>query len=70
MPETDNPLKVVGRDFAPDFAAWLLEVEPGAVQGVRALNIELPAGALRSDTLFYVTLTDGRELLLHLEFQG
>jgi hypothetical protein len=70
LPETDNPLKVVGRDFAPDFAAWLLEVEPGAVQGVRALNIELPAGALRSDTLFYVTLTDGRELLLHVEFQG
>jgi predicted transposase YdaD len=70
MPETDNPLKVLVRDFAPDFAAWLLNVEPEAVQSVRALNIELPAGAVRSDTVFYVTLTDGREVLLHIEFQG
>jgi hypothetical protein len=31
MPETDNPLKVLVRDFAADFAAWLLDVEPGAV---------------------------------------
>jgi len=23
MPETDNPLKVLVCDFAPDFAAWL-----------------------------------------------
>jgi predicted transposase YdaD len=70
MPETDNPLKVLVRDFAPDFAAWLLNVEPEAVQSVRALNIELPAGAVRSDTVFYVTLSDGREVLLHVEFQG
>jgi predicted transposase YdaD len=70
MPETDNPLKVVVRDFAPDFAAWLLNVEPEAVLGVRALNIELPAGAVRSDTVFYVTLSEGREVLLHIEFQG
>jgi len=70
MPETDNPLKVVVRDFALDFAAWLLNVEPGTVQSVRALNIELPAGAVRSDTVFYVTLTDGRDVLLHIEFQG
>lgn len=70
MPETDNPLKVLVRDFASDFAAWLLNVEPGIVQSVRALNIELPAGAVRSDTVFYVTLTDGRDVLLHIEFQG
>jgi predicted transposase YdaD len=70
MPETDHPLKVLVRDFAPDFAAWLLDVEPEAVRSVRALNIELPAGAVRSDTVFYVTLSDGREVLLHVEFQG
>ena len=51
MPDTDNPLKVLVRDFAPDFAAWFLNVEPAAVQGVRSLNIELLAGAVRSDTL-------------------
>jgi len=70
MPETDNPLKVLVRDFAPDFAAWLLNVAPAAVQHVRPLNIELPMGAVRSDTVFYVILTDGREVLLHVEFQG
>lgn len=70
MPETDHPLKVLVRDFAPDFAAWLLDVTPAAVQHVRALNIELPAGAVRSDTVFYVALSDGRDVLLHVEFQG
>jgi hypothetical protein len=33
-------------------------------------NIELPAGAVRSDTVFNVTLADGRRTLLHIEFQG
>ena len=70
MPETDHPLKILVRDFATDFVAWLLHVAPVAVQRVRALNIELPAGAVRSDTVFYVILTDGREVLLHIEFQG
>jgi len=70
MPDTDHPLKILVRDFAADFAAWLLDVAPETVRSVRALNIELPAGAVRSDTVFYVTLTDGREVLLHIEFQG
>ncbi len=70
MSKTDNQLKVVVRDFAPDFAAWLLDVKEDDVHHVQPLNIELPAEAVWSDTVFRVTLTDGRVTLLHIEFQG
>jgi hypothetical protein len=51
MAETDSPLKILVREFAPDFAAWLLNVDPAAIQHVRVLNIELPAGKVSSDTI-------------------
>ena len=34
------------------------------------MKVELPAGAVRTDTVFRVTLADGRVTLLHIEFQG
>jgi len=70
MPQTDTPLKLLLREFAPDFAAWLLDVSEAEVHRVQPLNIELPVGAVRSDTVFRVTLADGRVTLLHVEFQG
>jgi predicted transposase YdaD len=53
--------------FSDDFAAWLLEA---TVQEVFPLNVELPAIAKTVDQVFQVALADGRQLLLHIEFQG
>ncbi|MEA3338776.1 MAG: hypothetical protein U9R15_02310 [Chloroflexota bacterium] len=70
MPETDIPLKLLVREFAPDFAVWLLNVKREDVHRVQPLNVELPAGSVHSDTVFRVTLSGGRITLLHIEFQG
>ncbi|MCX6032394.1 MAG: hypothetical protein NT169_24270 [Chloroflexi bacterium] len=70
MPETDSPLKDLVRDFAPDFAAWLLDVDPADIVAVHVENIELPAGKVQSDTVLHVTLTSGLTPVLHIEFQG
>jgi len=70
MPETDTPLKLLVSEFAPDFAAWLLDVDEADVRHVQPLNIELAAGVVRSDTVFRVTLAGGQVTLLHVEFQG
>ena len=53
--------------FSADFAAWLLHTD---VREVRPLNMELPAETLAVDQVFHVMLADGREALLHIEFQG
>jgi len=70
MTETDIPLKLIVHEFASHFAAWLLDVDKANVRRVQPLNIELPARAVRTDTVFRVTLDDGRVSLLHIEFQG
>jgi predicted transposase YdaD len=70
MAETDSPLKDLVRDFAPDFAAWLLGVDPADIVAVHAENVELPAGKVWSDTIFHVTLSSGQTTVLHIEFQG
>src|SRR5262245_66417518 len=67
MAETDSLLKRLVSTFVLDFAAWLLGT---AVQTVRPLPSELPAGTVAVDQVFLVTLTNGREVLLHIEFQG
>jgi len=67
MAETDNLLKRLVSTFVLDFAAWFLGT---AVQTVRPLPSELPASTVAVDQAFLVTLTDGREILLHIEFQG
>ncbi|MDM8559288.1 hypothetical protein [Candidatus Parabeggiatoa sp. HSG14] len=69
MAETDNPLKRLFSDFSTDFAIWLLGDE---VTSVRPTNIALLPGEeeIRADEIFEVTLTDGRILNLHIDFQG
>ena len=67
MAATDHPLKRLVSLFINDFAAWLLH---SPVREARPLNVELPADILATDQVFRVTLADGRDLVLHLEFQG
>jgi hypothetical protein len=67
MADTDGPLKRLVSTFSTDFAAWLLKAE---VREARPLNVELPGETLAVDQVFHITLADGREALLHIEFQG
>ena len=67
MAATDHPLKRLVSLFIDEFAAWLLN---SPVREARPLNVELPADLLATDQVFQVTLVDGRELVLHIEFQG
>jgi len=69
MAETDNPLKRLFSDFSTDFAIWLLGDQ---VSSVRPTNIALLPSEeeIRADEIFDVTLTDGRILNLHIDFQG
>ena len=67
MAATDHPLKRLVSTFITEFAAWLLSTP---VRAARPLNVELPADILITDQVFQVTLDDGRELVLHIEFQG
>ncbi len=69
MAETDNPLKRLFSDFSTDFAIWLLGDQ---VASVRPTNIALlpSEDEIRADEIFDVTLTDGRILNLHIDFQG
>ena len=67
MAETDILLKRLVSTFVMDFATWLLG---SAVQAVRPLPSEFPASTVAVDQVFLVTLMDGREVLLHIEFQG
>ncbi len=50
-----------------EFASWLLSTP---VRAARPLNVELPADILTTDQVFQVIMDDGRELVLHIEFQG
>src|SRR4029453_2772983 len=67
MASTDSPLKRLVSTFITDFAAWLLKTQ---VQEARPLNIELPGETLAVDQVFRVVLADGRQGILHIEFQG
>ena len=67
MAATDHPLKRLVSLFIDDFAAWLLNCP---VRETQPLNVELPADILATDQVFRVTLADGRDLVLHIEFQG
>jgi predicted transposase YdaD len=67
MAATDHPLKPLVSTFIGEFAAWILN---SPVRETYPLNVELPADSLVTDQVFRVTLGDGRELVLHIEFQG
>ncbi|NJO84358.1 MAG: DUF4351 domain-containing protein [Blastochloris sp.] len=69
MADTDHPLKRLIALAAADFAVWLLDLP---VQQVTTRQGELTAvpDPIDTDQVLFVTLEDGREILLHLEFQG
>jgi predicted transposase YdaD len=67
MAETDTPLKIFTRYFIKDVAAWLLQ---RTVLAAHELSTELASEPLYADLLFELTLDDGQDVLLHLEFQG
>ena len=67
MAATDHPPKCLVSTFIDDFAAWILK---SPVRETHPLNVELPANSIVTDQVFRVTLGDGRELVLHIEFQG
>jgi len=67
MAATDHPLKRLVSTFITEFASWLLSIP---VHAARPLNVELLADILTTDQVFQVILDDGRELVLHIEFQG
>jgi hypothetical protein len=67
MAATDHPLKRLVSTFIMEFASWLLSMP---VHAARPLNVELLADILTTDQVFQATLNDGRELVLHIEFQG
>src|SRR5262249_27513750 len=67
MAATDHPLKLLVSTCITEFASWLLSAP---VRTARPLNVELLADLLRTDQVFQVTMNDGRELVLHIEFQG
>ena len=67
MAATDHPLKRLVSSFITEFASWLLSTP---VHAARPLNVELPADILTTDQVFQVILDTGRELVLHIEFQG
>jgi hypothetical protein len=67
MAATDHPLKRLVSLFIDEFATWLLNCP---VRETQPLNVELAADLLATDQVFRVTLADGRDLVLHLEFQG
>ena len=67
MANTDSPLKIFTRHFIKDVAAWLLKKN---VLAAHELTSELASEPLYTDLLFKLTLEDGQDVLLHLEFQG
>jgi len=67
MASTDSPLKNFTRHFIKDVAAWLLQ---RTVLAAKELTTELASEPLYADLLFELTLDDGQDVLLHLEFQG
>ncbi len=71
MGETDHPLKRLVLDNKEDFAAWLLGDDVQIVQ-VASVGGELTADPdpIDTDLLLLVTLKDGTQLLLHIEFQA
>ncbi len=71
MGETDHPLKRLVLDNKEDFAAWLLGDDVQIVQ-VTSVGGELTADPdpIDTDLLLLVTLKDGTQILLHIEFQA
>ena len=69
MAETDHPLKRLLALAAADFATWLLN-QPVRRVTTRPGELTAIPDPIDTDQVLFVTLDDGRELILHIEFQG
>lgn len=69
MAETDHPLKRLIALATTDFAAWLLG-QPVRSVTTRLNELTASPDPLDTDQVLFVTLDDGREIVLHIEFQG
>ncbi len=69
MAKTDHPLKRVVALTPEAIAAWLLGVEVIRVT-TRKDELSAPAEQVDADLVLFVTLADGREIILHIEFQA
>ena len=67
MAETDSLLKRLFSTFRADFAAWILGAP---VREAEPLPSEIAATTVNADQVFRVLLAEGRDVLLHLEWQG
>ncbi len=63
----DTLLKQLVAEDMREFAAWLLDTD---IDTIEPLTVELLAEPIRADTVFRVRQVDGREIVLHIEFQG
>ena len=64
---TDNPLKRLFMTKDENLTTWLLG-QP--ILEIKSENIELPVSTLRTDQVYEVTLADGKEIILHCEFEA
>ncbi len=69
MAETDHPLKRLLALAAADFATWLLN-QPVRRVTTRPGELTAIPDPIDTDQVLFVTLDDGRERILHIEFQG
>ncbi len=67
MAKTDNPLKRLFMAKDENLTTWLLG-QP--ILKIKSENIELPVSTLRTDQVYEVTLADGKEIILHCEFEA
>ncbi|NJN68446.1 MAG: hypothetical protein HC884_17905, partial [Chloroflexaceae bacterium] len=67
MTGTDSPLKEFVTTFITEMAAWLLQTEVRRVEA-RPEELRFPTDPVYSDLVFFVTLGNGRIVLLHIEF--
>lgn len=65
--KTDSPLKAVVKDDPVGCASWLLQRE---VLAAKELPSEFNNQQLFADLLYRITLAEGKECLLHIEFQA
>ncbi len=68
MSQTDNPLKRFLIETIEDLASWLLGQPVKRVKHEQ--NVELPVSNISSDQVFRVTLADGKDIILHIEYEA
>ncbi len=67
MAQTDSPLKLYLRHNVKEIASWLLNEQ---VVSAQHHPLKLVRAKFAVDSAYFVQLADGRQCLLHVEFQG